>query len=303
MGIPAPIGIGASGLPALGDQANAVVTGAIAAIGTTKPFAFRGPMNLAIWAAINTTLTTTAGSLSSTLASATEIAIGNAVNSVNVPPGTTLGGLSGTTGTLSLPTLTLPGSINASNGQVILPAGSNVARLAGAAVALSSNAENATIAAGTTVTAIIQTDIAPTSDPASAGRPGIIQLSTIPSVAPALSGPIPMEFGLAAGAITVAGADTAAKFTGALIAYTGTVQLERSFDGCRTWLLANVGGTGQLAQYSNLSSISLTFGEPEKQVYYRLNCIALTPVAGLGINYRFSQTGGAAESLAIGPLI
>ena len=49
----------------------------------------------------------------------------------------------------------------------------------------------------------------------------------------------------------------------------------------------------------NGTPVSLTFGEPERNVLYRTNCLAYTSGT---INYRISQTGGANESLAIGPL-
>ena len=77
------------------------------------------------------------------------------------------------------------------------------------------------------------------------------------------------------------------------------VQLERSFDGGLTWIVCNLGSAGTLAQWNGGGPIGLTFGEPERQVAYRFNCIAYTSGT---INYRISQTGGADESLAIGPL-
>ena len=76
MGIPAPSGFAASGLPPAGDQANAVLQGVLTGVGPTQPFAFRGPMNLAIWASITTTLNTTAGSLAATVGSSSGLAAG-----------------------------------------------------------------------------------------------------------------------------------------------------------------------------------------------------------------------------------
>ena len=145
MGIPAPSGVAATGAPAANDQANAVLTGSIAAKGPTEPFAFRGPMNLLLWSDVVTTLTTTAGSLTASVASATGLAIGNAINSVNLPNGATIGNLVGTTVTLALPP-------NATASQVLN------------------------------------------------------------------------------------GADANASFTGGLITWNATLQLETSFDGCATWL-------------------------------------------------------------------
>ena len=92
---------------------------------------------------------------------------------------------------------------------------------------------------------------------------------------------------------------TGATFTGPAVNYSGTVQLERSFDGGKTWICCNLDRAGTLAQWATGTPVSQTFGEPEKNVLYRLNCITYS--AGV-INYRISQTGGAAESLAIGPL-
>jgi hypothetical protein len=209
MGIPAPIGVAASGAPPAGDQANAVLSGQITGVGPTAPFAFRGPMNLAIWASLVTALTTTAASLSASVGSGSGLAAGIAVYSPAglVPPGTVAGVVSGTTLTLVLPP----------------------------------NAAETQIGAGT---------------------------------------------------------DNNASFTGAAIAWSGTVQLERSFDGGNTWIVCNAGSAGALAQWT-AGPISTAFGEPEKQVLYRLNCTAYSSGT---INYRISETGGAATSLDVGQL-
>ena len=110
MGIPSPLGVSASGLPAKGDVANAVLSGTFSGVGPSAPFAFIGPMNFSIYASLVDTLTTTAGSLSATVATGTGIAAGDAINSTLVPLGTTLGALSGTTATLALAPITLMGS-------------------------------------------------------------------------------------------------------------------------------------------------------------------------------------------------
>ena len=299
MGIPAPNGVDASGQPNLGDQANAVISGQITAVGPQKPFAFRGPMNLALWTSAASALTTAANSLAATVVSAAGLQAGSAIKSANVPPGTTIGVLAGTNITLAPPPVTLYGTLNGSNGQVTLQPGSNVATLVGATITVPSNAENAVIPANTTVLAVVQADVAPNSPTNNPGQPGIIQLSANPTTFPATNTPIALQFAVGAAAITVTGADAAASFTDAGLKWSGTVQLERSFDGGSTFLCANIGGAGQLAQFINLSSVQATFGEPEKNVLYRFNCIAY---ASGTINYRISQTGGAAESLAIGPL-
>ena len=300
MGVPPGNGVNASGQPPVNDQASAVLSGVFTAVGPSAPFAFRGPMNMLLYASLVDALATTALSLAATVNSAAELAIGTAINSKNVPPGTTIGAIAGTDVTLAPPPVTYPGILNPVTGQVTLPPGSNVAALLGATVTIPSTASPATLPANTTVLAINQVDIAATSNgPAgSPGTPGIITLSNAPLSAPANNQPIPLQFALGADAITVSGADAAAVFTGAGVVYTGNVQLERSFDGGKTFVLCNI-GTGTLAQFNEGTPVSVTFGEPEKNVLYRLNCTALS---GGNINYRISQTGGANEALAIGPL-
>jgi hypothetical protein len=155
------------------------------------------------------------------------------------------------------------------------------------------------IPAATTVLAIATAAVAPTST--SPGIPGAVQLSKTPTTAPANNYPQPMfTFARTGNAITTSGDDAAALFTGAGITFNATVQLERSFDGGATFIPGNI-GAGALAQFTGaaVTPVDLTFGEPEKNVLYRLNCLAWTSGT---INYRISQTGGAAESLAIGPL-
>lgn len=296
MGIPAPLGVAASGAPNSGDQANAHVTGTFTAIGPGKPFAFRGALNVTIWATATTTLTTTKGSLSASVASGTGIAAGQSVNSTLVPKGTTWGAFAGTTGTLALPPLTFYGSnFSTSSQNITLPPGSNVAQLVGATVTRQSNAFGLTLAGGTTVLSVVQNDIAPSAnDPT--GTPGIVQLSAAPTVVPPNNTPVPLEFALTATAIGTSGSDAAAVFQGASLSYVATVQIERSFNGGSNWHVCNIGGGGSLAQYSAGTPVSLSFGEPESGVLYRLNCIAYTSGT---INYRMSATGAAAQSISI----
>lgn len=254
-------------------------------------------MNVAIWASVVTALTTTNASGSASVVSGTGIAVGSAINSTNVPRGTTWKTFSGTSGTLAFPIVTLPATdLSLAAGTATLPPGSNVSRLVGATVTVASNASRVTIPAGTTVAAVFQTDIAPTID--NPGRPGIVQLSAAPTAVSSLKDPVPLQFALTNNSVTT-GVDAAASFTDAALAFVGTIQIERSFDGGATWILCNIGGAGAPAIYNAGTPVNLTFGEPEKDVLYRLNCTAFTSGT---INYRISQTGGAAESLAIGPL-
>lgn len=209
MGIPVASGLGASGKPPAGDQANAVVTGKFSAVGPSACFAFYGAFNAALWSTTNTTLTTTANSSAATVASGTGLAAGQPISGVNVPAGTTVGAISGTNVTLAFP----PGITNA-------------------------------------------------------------QVAT--------------------------GADAAALFGGA--AWTGSVQLERSFDGGATWVICGVGGAGQGAIYSGATlagqAVSIVVGEPERQVLYRWNCTVLSSGT---VNYRLSETGLMAVSMGVPP--
>lgn len=76
--------------------------------------------------------------------------------------------------------------------------------------------------------------------------------------------------------------------------WNASVQIERSFDGGTTWVVAGVGGTGTQAVYStNNQDVSVELYEPERGVLYRLDCTAYTSGT---INYRISTTGGAATT-------
>lgn len=109
MAIPAPLGVGAAGIPPAGDQANAVVVGSFTAAGPSAPFAFYGAFNVVIWGTVSATLTTTANSSNASVSSGTAIVAGQTVKSVNVPRGTTWQTFSGTSGVLAFP----PGFTNA----------------------------------------------------------------------------------------------------------------------------------------------------------------------------------------------
>jgi hypothetical protein len=305
MGVPAAIGISASGLPSQTDKASAVLSGKLTAIGPTAPFAFRGPMNLLIYASINTSLTTTKDSLNAVVGSAAGLAIGDAVNSIYAPPGSTIGNLSGTTATLALPPVTLPAyDLSVSSANIKLPPGCNAASLVGATVTVDPGypSSQCALPAGTTVLAVVQQDTPPSAG--FGGYPAIVTLSAEPTAVPINSrnstGRVPFVFAPTANAIGVAGTDNNAIFTGAAIEWSGTVQLERTFDGGNTWVVCNIGGAGTLAQFTAGTPVSIVFGEPEKNVLYRLNCTAYTSGT---INYRLSETAGANEALNYGPLV
>jgi hypothetical protein len=70
-------------------------------------------------------------------------------------------------------------------------------------------------------------------------------------------------------------------------AWTGSVQLERSFDGGTTWIVAGVGGGGGQAVFTTGMDVSFVGYEPERGVLYRFHCTSL--VSG-HVNYRFSTS-------------
>jgi hypothetical protein len=295
VGVPAPLGVGASGLPPAGDQANAVLSGVFTAVGASAPFAFRGPMNVEIVAELTDALTTTAGSLAATVASGSSLAVGDAIGSTLVPYGTTIGAIAGTAVTLALPPVTLYGVTQA--GGTTIGGLSSTAGLVGATVT------GPGIASATTVLSVQEAAIPPVGTigaGVTAFQQGIVVLSnaTTANLNPAVIG-VPYVFTLTGNAILASGTDAAATFRGANIEWVGTVQLERSFTGGKSWSVMNIGGTGTLAQYTAGTPVNFSFGEPERNVLYRLNCIAFTSGT---IRYRISETGGAAESLAV-PLL
>lgn len=303
MGIPAQIlGVLASGLPLTLagsekplDQANAVVSDTFAAVGPGKPFIFRGPANVVIYASYNTALTTTAGSANASVAAIGAIVAGSSVNSPNVPPGTTVKSLSGGNNiVLAFPKLTLYGVVNTVQAQI--------SGLVSTTGLLGATVTGPGIPSGTTVIAI--------PVPAIAGNanvpptPGTVELSALPTASPLLNYPSqPFEFAPTGNVISVTGADATATFTGAAIVYTGTVQIERSFDGGGEYVPLNIGGGGTLASYSAGTPVSLSFGESEKGVMLRLNCLAYSAIAGTTLKWRASATGEAATALSIPAVI
>lgn len=99
-------------------------------------------------------------------------------------------------------------------------------------------------------------------------------------------------------ASVVAGADAAAQF--GFATWVGIIQLERSFDGGRTWLVCGVGGGGQGAVYDGTAQagvpVSVVASEPELAVLYRLNCTAYTSGSPF---YRISASGLAAMAWGV----
>lgn len=288
MGVPAPQGVGASGKsPLVGDMANGVIQGSLAAVGPTKPFAFLGPMNLSIWGEFTDELTTLVGDLSAVLA--TTVAAGSSINSTLVPRGTTVGSVVGTDIEMVLPTLTYYGKII--NGVAKITDILDTSKLLGATVS------GLGVVDAQTVTAIDVASVAPSLNNPQGTR-GTVSLSAVTTEAPQSNAPTPYEFVLADDVIAT-GVDAAAIITGSTIGLTGVVQLERSFDGGATWLVCNIGGAGALAQWNTTSPISLAFGEPENMVLYRLNLVSVTPATNVALKYRISEAGQAARTLSV----
>lgn len=282
MGKPLPATFGAFGTPPASDRANAVVFGQILGIGPQRPFAFVGPFNLTAWASVNTALTTTNGSTAFSVVSGTGLAPGSSVNSVNVPQGATVGTFAGVAGTLLFPILSERAAINSLN--AVVTGIANTTGLLGAGVS------GTGIAAGITVAAIVTPSV-PGNNVVPA-IPGVIRLSATPTVTnPAAE----LTFALTSNSVTT-GTDAAAVFAGTSVVYVGSVQLERTFDGGATWVVCNIGGSGDLAVYAAGTPVSLVVDEPESMVPYRINCTAYT--SGL-INYRLSTTGASAQSLSL----
>lgn len=186
---------GASVTPPPGDQANEVLSGTFSATGVSGPFPAFGWFNVSLWGSIATALTTTSGSASATVGSGTGLVQGMGVNGVNVPAGTTIATVSGTSVTLAFP-------------------------------------------------------------------PGFTA------------------------ADVVGGVDNTATY--ATTAVSGSVQLEKTFDGGATWLIASYQPTGDAALFTNPQSVSLTFNEVERGVAYRMNCVGYTSGT---LHYRLSATG------------
>lgn len=99
----------ASGQLPYNDAANTGWTGSFTAVGVSKSFVLYGGFNVVLYPSVNQTLTTTNASSSASVGSATGVAIGQTIVSANVPPGTIVANLSGTTVTLGFP----PGYTNA----------------------------------------------------------------------------------------------------------------------------------------------------------------------------------------------
>jgi hypothetical protein len=255
------------------DRANAA--------GPGKAFSAYGPLNLVVYGALANPLTTTGGDGDGTFDSATGLAVGQAINSANVPPGTTIGALAGADPTFAFPPQYWSGRLTP-NSAVI----SDMRQPAALATLVGATIVSPFFAAGTTVASVDQ-------------AAQTITMSAAAINVPAANPYASFEFQPDASVITVTGEDEGAFVTGAAITFDADFQIERSFDGGATWILCNVGGTGMLAQYTSNTPVSISFGDPEQCVLYRLNVTALTPVANTTIHYRISTTGQASTTLSV----
>ena len=267
------------------DRANGVIEGTIAAIGPGAAFSAYGPLNLVVYGTLANALTTTAGSLSASFASATGLAVGQAINSANAPPGATIGALPGSTAV----TLALAPQFWAG----LVTTGSLVVRGLPASTILTYS----TLVGATVVSPYFPTGATVVAVDASAQTVTLSAVATSQPRQPTV--PVFLQFLPTANAITATGADSASFVSGAGVTFNADFQLERSFDGGRTWIVCNVGGTGMLAQYTSDTPVSISFGDPEACVLYRINVTAYTGVANVTIRYRISTTGQASTTLSV----
>lgn len=288
MGIPALPGVSGSNRNQA-DRANAVVFGTFAALGASAPLSVWGPMNVVVWGELADALTTTAGSANVTAASATGSVNGDTLVSANLPPGTTiLSGGAGTALVATFPPQFWQGVIVNGSAIINFPAASSgpslpadLTTLIGATILNSDY-----FASGTTILAADNTLRRLTASAAATAGP--------PNNQPAF-----IEFKPTGNAVKTSGADANALIMGPATAINLTLQLERSFDGGRKWIACNLGGDATLAQWVLTKPLSLSFGEPEAGMLYRLNCLAFAAVTNVTVRYRLSTTGQASTSLSV----
>lgn len=290
MGIPAQLSSGISGSNKAyksRDLANGLISGTFAAVGPSAALSVWGPMNLAVWGELADQMTTAAGSTSVTAASGTSVANGDTVASANLPPGATvLSGGGGTSLVVAMPPVFFPALANG------IRSGSPLIRMGGLPVSLATLV-GATIlnsdffAAGTT---ILSADATTRTLTASANATASMDTGASLSL---------VEFAPTGNYITATGADAAAFTMGPATPINLTLQLERSFDGGRRWIACNLGGDGTLAQWALTKPLSVTFGDPEAGMLYRLNALAYTGVTNTTVRYRLSTTGQGSTSLSV----
>lgn len=286
MGVPASAGVGGSSKGYKSrDLANGVVVGSFAAVGPGAAIQVWGPFNISVWGELADALTTTAGSATGALASGTSVAAGDTIVSANVPPGTTV--QSGTTSPVMafMPQwwAALINGIKSGSPTILMGAQpADLSTLLGATIK-----DSDFFAAGVTITAYDNTL-----------RTLTASANATASMQPGASGAL-VEFAPTGNAIKVSGADANSVLMGQATPITLTLQLERSYDGGSRWTACNVGNVAALAQWILTKPLSLSIGEPEAGILYRLNCITYAAVANTAVKYRISTTGQASTSLSV----
>lgn len=295
MGIPASLGINGFGTPVKGDQATAVVSGSFIARGVSVPFSFFGMANFTLYCEAVNLLTTTAGSFTATVSGPTAALItdGTAIRSSLFENGTVFSAFTAGSGDLYLQPISVYGKVTALSNVItgnfitdgLLPG----TDLTGAAIS------GVGIPPGTTITQILVHSNQMFGTPAARPVQAQIEISQAATITsdPNNQGGIGTALTIIPTANMIGSSSANSFFTGSTIAYTGSVQLEKSFDGGASWIVVNIGppGSGAMAIYQNAACVSFTLFEPEKQVLYRWNCTAITLTGAESIQYRISETG------------
>jgi hypothetical protein len=298
MAIPAPLGLTGFGTPVKGDQATAVASGSFTAVGASIPFAFYGLANFSLYCEVVDLLTTTQGTFTATVTGATSglIAAGTAIRTSLFQNGTIFSAFSGGSGTLLFQPICFYANVTAlSNivtGNFVTDGFFPGVDLTGAAIS------GLGIQPGTTITKIVNHSNQLFENPALTPNIASIMLSLPATITsdPRLAPGTALTITPTANMVPTSSANSF--FTGSTIAYTGSVQLEKSFDGGASWIVANIGpaGSGAMAIYQNAASVSFSLYEPERQVLYRWNCTSITLTGTESIQYRISQTGSLNQS-------
>lgn len=299
MGFPNTLGLNGFGTPADGDKATSVVSGSFVARGVSAPFSFYGDANFTLYCEIVDTLTTTHGSFTATVAGATAALItdGTAIRTSLFQNGTVFSVFSAGSGTLSFQPIYIYGNVTPLSDVVIgnFPTDGFFSNtdLTGAAIS------GYGIQAGTTIAEILVHSNQLFGIPAQNPNVASIRLS-LPATA-AYDPPKQTPLTIIPTSNMVPSSAVSSFFTGSSIAYVGSVQLEKSFDGGATWIVANIGppGSGAMAIYQNASCVSFSLFEPERQVQYRWNCTALTLTGTESIQYRISETGALNQTISL----
>lgn len=303
MGYPSPLGLAGFGTPPYGDGATAVLSGSFTETGVSSPFAFYGSANFTLYCQVENTISTTQGSSTATVTGSTAslIEAGTSIYTALFQSGSVFSAYSAGSGTIAFQPLGVYGDVTPLSDIITgyFPTDGNIpgTDITGSVIT------GYGIPDSTTISEIIvhsdKTFIASSRNP----NKVVIRLSQAATELPNLPNITPRTALTIYPSTNMLPTDSnSAFFTGSSLPYTGSVQLEKSYDGGYTWIVANIGppGSGALAIYQNASSVSFSLFEPEKQVLYRWNCTSLT-LAGSNdtVQYRISQTGSLNTSMPI----